>query len=99
MNTDREATTTAAVPAPAAHVSTAIFDGETVLYDAVRCRPILLNVSAAAVWAAVDGRRTLAEVAAVVAERFGATTAELAADVAATVAKFEALDLLATVPG
>ncbi|MEQ1703965.1 MAG: PqqD family protein [Ilumatobacteraceae bacterium] len=84
------------VPAPAAHVVTATFVGETVLYDSINCRPILLNVSAAAVWALLDGRRTLMEIVAAVAEGFGAAPALVEADVAATVARFHHLGLLAT---
>ena len=78
--------------------STAEFEGETVLYDAAVCRPVLLNVSAAAVWATIDGRRSVAEIAASVAAAFGADPAAVMPDVTATVARFEALGLLTVSP-
>lgn len=83
------------VPARAEHVSTAAFDGETVLYDAIACRPVLLNVSAAAVWAALDGDRTVAEIVVVVAAAFGAEPEAVRSDVGATISEFAALGLLA----
>lgn len=86
------------VPVHGEHVSTAEFEGETVLYDAAVCRPVLLNVSAAAVWATIDGRRSVAEIAASVAAAFGADPAAVMPDVTATVARFEALGLLTVSP-
>lgn len=84
------------VPAPAASVSTAVFTGEVVLYDERTCRPLLLNVSAASVWLLLDGRRTLADVVAAVAADFGVELTAVADDVAATIAEFVSLGLLAT---
>jgi hypothetical protein len=46
-------------------------DGETVLYDARRGGLFLLNWSAGAVWRAIDGRTTVAELASRPAARFG----------------------------
>lgn len=86
------------VPVPAPHVEAAEFEGETVLYDTISCRPVLLNVSAAAVWAALDGRRSMAEVVAAVAEQFGAAAELVAADVADTVARFVSLALIVAPP-
>lgn len=83
------------MPGPAAHVVTANFEGETVLYDSIRCCPILLNVSAASVWAALDGRRSLADVVSAVAAGFGVASALVEADVVATVQRFQDLELLA----
>ena len=92
-----DATASSFVPVPAAHVSAEPFDGETVLYDTIGFRPVLLNVSAAAVWAAIDGRRTVAEIALRVASQFGAEPAVVLADVSATVDHFGRLGLL-TIP-
>ena len=83
------------VAALAAHVGVAEFDVETVLYDAESARPLLLNVSAAAVWAAIDGTRTMAAIAAVVAEQFGVEPGSLYADVALAITRFADLGLLA----
>lgn len=94
MITPADAYSGAVVPASVAHVSTATFEGETVLYDSVRCRPFLLNVSAAAVWGMVDGTRTLAEIVTAVAAQFGADPALVEPDVRAAVADFTALELL-----
>jgi len=82
------------VPVAAGHVSVAAFDHESVLYDAVAARPVLLNVSAAAVWSMIDGVRTVAEIADVLADRFGADRGAVAADVARAVARFRELGLL-----
>jgi len=82
------------VPVPALHVSVSYVDGEAVLYDAELTRPVLLNSTAAAVWAALDGRRTVAEIAARLAVRFGAEPQQVAADVAAAIVKFDELGLL-----
>lgn len=86
------------VPVPATHVESAEFEGETVLYDTIACRPVLLNVSAAAVWAALDGRRSMAEVVAAVADEFGAAVAAVAPDVTGTVAHFVSLGLVVAPP-
>lgn len=82
------------VPIAAGHVSVAVFDHESVLYDAVAARPLLLNVSAAAVWSMIDGVRTVAAIAVVLADRFGADRGAVAADVARAVARFRELGLL-----
>jgi hypothetical protein len=73
-----------------------VFTGEVVLYDERTCRPLLLNVSAASVWLLLDGRRTLADVVAAVAADFGVELTAVADDVAATIAEFVSLGLLAT---
>ena len=83
-------------PVPAGHVSVSYLDGEAVLYDADRTRPVLLNSTAAAVWAALDGTRTVDEIAAELAVRFGAEPQQVAADVDAAVARFDELGLLSS---
>lgn len=75
-----------AVPARAPHVVFASLDGETVLYHLERAQPALLNVTAAAVWAAIDGRRTVGEISSMLAADFGSEHQVVAAGVEATLA-------------
>jgi len=84
------------VPVPAQHVAVSYLDGEAVLYDSELIRPVLLNSTAAMVWAALDGVRTVEEVATELSVRFGAEPQQVAADVAAAIASFDELGLLAT---
>jgi hypothetical protein len=72
------------VLAPAAHVLVAHLDGEAVLYDLVSARPALLNVTAAAVWAALDGERTVGEIVSLLAVEFGSDPATVAGGVEST---------------
>ena len=83
------------VPVPAQHVAVSYLDGEAVLYDAHLIRPVLLNSTAAMVWTALDGMRTVAEVATELAVQFGAEPQQVAADVAVAIASFDELGLLA----
>jgi hypothetical protein len=82
------------VPSRAPHVEIAHLDGEAVLYDTERVRPVLLNSTAAAVWAALDGLRSPAEIGADLAIQFNAEPSQVAADVAAALASFDELGLL-----
>jgi len=84
------------VPVPAQHVAVSYLDGEAVLYDAELIRPLLLNSTAAMVWAALDGVRTVEDVAAELSVRFGAEPQQVSADVAAVIARFDELGLIAT---
>ena len=54
---------------PAAH--TEVLDGEAVILDAQRRRLHRLNTTATAAWEAFDGRSTVSEVAADLAQRYG----------------------------
>lgn len=82
------------VPAHAPHVEVASLDAEAVLYDVRAARPVLLNTTAAAVWGAIDGVRTVSEIAADLAVQFGAEPDQVETDVAATIVSFDRLDLL-----
>jgi len=94
MTTSGDLIDTSFVPVAAPHVSAALFDDAAVLYDADTARPVLLNVSAAAVWSAIDGVRTVADIVALLAVRFGADAAAIEADVSATVVRLRDLCLL-----
>jgi hypothetical protein len=87
-----------AVPSVAPHVTAAVFEAESVLYDAVSARPVLLNVSASAVWAAIDATSTIAEIASTIAADFGLRAADVLPDVMATIVRFVDLDLVVLVP-
>ena len=82
------------VPAPAPGVCAAVLDDQAVLYDVGSARPVLLNITASAVWAELDGRRTVGQIADDLARRFGADPTTVAADVLAALTSFEGLDLL-----
>jgi Coenzyme PQQ synthesis protein D (PqqD) len=57
--------------------------------------PLILEGSAAAIWAAVEQPRTLEEIAAVVAAGFGSAPADIARDVARFLGLLEAEGLVA----
>ncbi len=59
----------------------AVVDGQVVLYDPIRSASHVLNPSAAAVWAAVDGRRTVVEVIDALEAETGVERARLDPDV------------------
>lgn len=82
------------VPSRARHVLFAYLDDEAVLYDPDSRRPALLNVTAAAVWAAVDGSRTAGEIAALLAVEFGGDPSVVAAGVESTLATLADLGLV-----
>lgn len=75
-----------AVLSPAGHVLVAYFGDEAVLYDLVSARPALLNFTAAAVWAALDGVRTVDEISSMLAAEFGSDRATVAVGVETTLA-------------
>jgi len=60
------------VPVPASGVCSAFLDGEAVLYDLADRRAVLLNTTAAAVWAAVDGLANVGEIVAELCSLFAA---------------------------
>lgn len=82
------------VPSPAPGVCVAVLDDQAVLYDVASARPVLLNLTASAVWAELDGQRTVAQIADELATRFGAEPATVAADVLVALTSFEQLGLL-----
>jgi Coenzyme PQQ synthesis protein D (PqqD) len=86
------------VPRPADHVSTSYLDDEAVLYDAVQHRPVLLNHTAAVVWAAVDGERTVSEITDEVATHFGINQSEVSAGVQSAIEQFLELALFVDGP-
>ncbi len=59
----------------------AVVDGQVVLYDPARIRSHVLNASAATVWAAVDGQRTVAQIIDVLEADTGVDRATLGPDV------------------
>ncbi|MDO8392259.1 MAG: PqqD family protein [Actinomycetota bacterium] len=69
------------VPQPAPFVRTAFLDDEAVLYLVHETRAVLLNPTAAVVWAAIDGETSVAEIAALLAETFHAQPATVRDDV------------------
>lgn len=83
------------VPVPADDVRAEYLDQEAVLYDVRQARPVLLNVSASAVWAALDGVASVTQIAEVLAARFGADVDAVRRDVVAAVSAFAELGLLA----
>ncbi len=66
----------------------AVVDGQVVLYDPPRTRSHVLNPSAAAVWASVDGQRTVTELIDLLQADTGADRAVLDRDVRTTLAQF-----------
>ena len=86
------------VPVPLPHVCAAYIDDEAVLYDVARARPVLLNVTASAVWAAIDGERTVAEITSMLAELYGADEPTVRPGVTSTLVSFDELGLLQGVP-
>lgn len=86
-----------ATPERAPGVCVAVLDGQAVLYDVGSARPVLLNTTASAVWVELDGHRTVAQVAALLAARFDADPALVAADVVRTITEFAALGLVSLV--
>lgn len=86
------------VVGPSAHVHAEFLDDQAVLYDVSNARPVLLNVSASAVWAALDGTTSVEHIAALLATRFGADPDTVLRDVTAAVRSFDELGLVIVVP-
>lgn len=86
--------TLTAVPAPAAGVETAYLDGEAVLYDVRRSRPLLLNPTGSAVWMLIDGESTVTEICETLVEIFGGDPDIVRADVVDLLERFGELGLL-----
>ena len=70
--TDRPTDPMEWVPAAAGGICVAVLDDQAVLYDTDSARPVLLNITASAVWAEIDGQRTVAQISGELARRFGA---------------------------
>ncbi len=66
----------------------AVVDGQVLLYDPARAVSHVLSPSAAAVWAAVDGSRTVVDIIDAVQQDTGADRAVLDRDVRATLVQF-----------
>ena len=81
------------VPRRAESVLTAFLDGEAVLYLVDEARPVLLNTTAAAVWAAIDGTATVAEIAALLADLYETDPAAVRDDVKSAVQRLRELRL------
>jgi hypothetical protein len=82
------------VPAPAPDACIADFDDGAVLYSPTTQRSVLLNATAAAVWLAVDGRRTVADLIAHLAARYGADPRTVGSDVESSLSAMQALRFL-----
>lgn len=67
-------------PAVAPSISAVLLDGEAVLYDEQSGRVHHLNPSGTIVWQLLDGRTTIAEIAAAIAEAAGANEDVVLAD-------------------
>ena len=74
-------------------------DGEAVLFDEARYELHVLNPTAAAVWACCDGAQTLDEMAAELANVFGAPVDEVSQGVRSAVKDFATRGLLHAVQG
>ena len=69
-------------------------DGEVVVYDAASASSYLLNPTGGLVWSALDGTGTLGEIAADLADAFGADPEQVAVDVIAVVVDFAGKGLI-----
>lgn len=82
------------VPAPAPDACIADFEDGAVLYSPSTQRSVLLNATAAAVWHAVDGRRTVADLTAHLALRYGADPRTVGSDVESSLSAMHHLRFL-----
>jgi hypothetical protein len=71
-----------AAPRPSARCAWQIVEGEAVLLDLDGRRIMGLNPAGSYLWALLDGKRTVAELGAAVAERFQVAAERAAGDVA-----------------
>ena len=85
------------IPVRAAAVRAAFLDGEAVLYGIEQGRSVLLNESAAAVWAAIDGQSTVREISADLADLHGVDRPTVIGDVIASLSVFETLRLVSRI--
>ena len=69
-------------------------DGEVVVYDAARASSYLLNPTGGLIWSALDGTGTLGEIAADLADAFGADPEQVIVDVIAAVVDFAGKGLI-----
>lgn len=58
-----------------------MLDGEFMLYSSERTQAVYLNESASAIWGLIDGRRSVEEIAELLAGAFEVPLAEMRADV------------------
>lgn len=83
-----------AVPAPAPGYVLEELDGELLLFEPQSGRIVQTNATAALVWGLCDGRRTLAEITALLAAAYPAQAVEVAADVPRVAAELLELGVL-----
>lgn len=69
------------MPVPRAGVRFEELDGEAVVYDRTGKRAIYLNETATVVWKLCDGRRTVAEISALLAKEFPESAAAIEGDI------------------
>jgi PqqD family protein of HPr-rel-A system len=94
-NTARTAARAGGHPRRRPDVAWAEIDGEVVIYDPERTTSHLLNPSAAAIWISLDGRTSLAEIAADLAETFGVDPTSILADVVSAATALDRQGLIA----
>ena len=82
-------------PRPHAAIDTAVFGTEVMLHDRRSDLTHELNPSASAVWLLIDGRHTVDQIAAELADLFHAPQADVEAGVRQAMGQFEALGVLA----
>lgn len=82
------------VPVPAADACIADFDDGAVLYSPSTQRSVLLNVTAAAVWHAVDGRRAVADLTAHLVAHYGGDPRTVSDDVDSSLSALRNLEFL-----
>jgi len=85
--------------APTDTLSTVELDGETVIYDDSNGSIHLLDPIATVVWSVLDGTSSLEEIAADLAEAFGADPAQVRSDIVTLVRNLGHSGLLAGVQG
>ena len=77
------------VPRPGADVEMEVVDGEVLLYHPQRTRVVYLNSTAAIVWALCDASRPVSEIIRTIAECYPEATANLTAEVLATLIELQ----------
>ena len=86
-------------PTPHPSVETALFDADAVVFDERTATVHRLNISASAVWVLVDGRRTVKEIVAELADAFSIGAQVLRPEVERALDQFSSLGILDDAPG
>lgn len=86
----------AAAPRPSARCAWQVLEGQAVILDLEGHKLMGLNPTGSVVWGFLDGRHTLAQIAAAVAEQFEVSVERAVADVTAFVALLSERGLVET---